>query len=787
MSVIRGLKASAFFCLLLALTACSQLFQDRVDMQTGGSNGTLSSLVISKSVLEKLPAPNQIFVGSAQKDRIEINWSAVSEATSYRVERAVSSEKDANGNWVVPPGEDFEVMEHSKSVYTTYFTDKIIDDSEANPLKQENEAYQYAYFYRVAAENITSSITAEDDSDYIMTDAATLLSPPPSVNASKGESMTQVVVSWERANSSDIKNYEIYRSLNSDGSGSIRVAKVVGNASQWTDTNVTQGVNYYYILYSLSSSGTSVQSSIAYGYALQDGAPSRVTNVRVTSGRGNTKNVITIEWNSAANASGYYIYRSSSKDSTLQQLTKVEGSTLTYSDSKSLKPNVYYYYEIQSYKSKDNGDGTASEILGPMSQSGKSAEIVADTSGPAEGYIISPPLEVTISKIQGDTSKNIITFSAALGSETCLSNSGIYSDYNSYTYKVYGSSSQSGPFETAIEMTNLIPADKDGYYQALITAAKYYKMTTINGSVESDKGDVVAPAPYAATNCAASDNAAFGTSTSESEDQGKANMNGVHSVRITWETPLGGADGGYNVYRSTKESSGFKKINESPVTDLYYDDANDSAKPGKLFYYRVLSLNSLGQGANYSNTDIGYGALTTYQYVRQYIKTTLNSQSKLTLMHKSGNTAKLGTESATGDFGGTLSYDAHISGISGRVIMLYTNYADYLLDGVTGSSTIAEKDAARALYEKYGIGIEGGYYFYLNGNTNTSAGMDTNGSMDGTVTVQGMYPGKVRYDKIKISGGAAGGGTYGVWRKGIDPGDDGSPTYVEADWLYGEK
>ncbi len=128
-------------------------------------------------------------------------------------------------------------------------------------------------------------------------------------------------------------------------------------------------------------------------------------------------------------------------------------------------------------------------------------------------------------------------------------------------------------------------------------------------------------------------------------------------------------------------------------------------------------------------------------------------------MHKSGNTDKLGSESAKGAISGTLSYEASIAGLGGRVIMHYTNYADFY---IMNDSSLGE-------------------YFLLDGNTNTSASMDTNGTMDGTVTVRGMYPGSVVYDAIKIKGGAAGGGTYGVTRTGIDS------SAVQADWTWGEK
>ena len=59
--------------------------------------------------------------------------------------------------------------------------------------------------------------------------------------------------------------------------------------------------------------------------------------------------------------------------------------------------------------------------------------------------------------------------------------------------------------------------------------------------------------------------------------------------------------------------------------------------------------------------------------------------------------------------------------------------------------------------------------------------MSANGNMDGTVTCNGMYPGSVIYNNVQIKGGAAGGGTYGVIRNGIDS------SAVQVDWKAGDK
>lgn len=763
------------------LCACSEMFESRVDMQLGTSNGSLATLLSANKDIDKLDSPGKIYVTNGQySDKIVINWDKVPNATSYRLERAVSSTKDENGNWVLPEDSDFDFLEHSKYIYTTSYTDTIIDDSASNPLEYSNEAYESVYFYRVSAENIVRGYESSDPCP--ITDAGTkdkpnpdydaakvkaamgaLLTPPSNVKADCGESTSEINVYWTKA-PGDIASYEIYRSASSDGSGATRIGKVTGNETKFK-SNVAaeqQGLNYYFSVYSVAKNGQkSAASPIAMGYALQAGAPSRVKNVIVTSGRGNTKDKISISWGKSTGESEVYynVFRSSSADSTLKQLSLGDGyKDLEWEDGDSLKPNVFYYYQVQSYIKKGG-----EVITGAMSKSDSEAEVTSET-GPAEGFILGPPKTINVLTIPGDTSKNKIVFSAALGSAKCEDNSentkriGDAEGYNTYSYTVSYSKAATGPFTDL--PTPFTEADLEisspGFYSVNVDAYKFYKVKTINGGVFSAESTAIAVSPNAATNFAATKNAAIDGFTN---DDTKANPNGVHAISLSWTAPLGGADGGYNVYRSTKPDSGFRKVNEAAITETSYTFVDTSAKAGTYYYYRVLALNSLGQGANYSNVDHGYGALTIKQYLREYIKTTLNSQSKLKLMHKPDATAKLGSESCNGDISGTLSYDAKMQGLGGRVIMQYTNYADYY---IMNDSSL-------------------GVYFLLNGNTNTTANISSNGNMDGTVTVTGMYPGSVVYDRIEIKGGAAGGGTYGVTRTGIDS------SAVQGDWTWGEK
>jgi len=225
----------------------------------------------------------------------------------------------------------------------------------------------------------------------------------------------------------------------------------------------------------------------------------------------------------------------------------------------------------------------------------------------------------------------------------------------------------------------------------------------------------------------------------------------VYPVRLRWQKPATAEEfTGYHVYRSARANSGFERITSAPVEKesggfFTFIDQNLAAVAGKPFYYRVQSLNARGGTSLYSETVMGWGALTHERYFREYDKTVLSSQQKLTLMHKLGGMSKLGKEEKQGSISGSVLYNAQAVDFKGRVIIQYDRYADFYIDNNSAQ----------------------GPYFVLTGNMNTSASMSRVGTMDGTVQISGMYPGRVYYDNIQIKGGVAGGGTYGVEPEGF--------------------
>ena len=77
-------------------------------------------------------------------------------------------------------------------------------------------------------------------------------------------------------------------------------------------------------------------------------AASKLAATELTYLQGGTAQA-SLRWKKVTNATGYYIYRSTSKDSGYKKVATVTGKT-SYTDKKSLKNGGYYYYKIVAYR-----------------------------------------------------------------------------------------------------------------------------------------------------------------------------------------------------------------------------------------------------------------------------------------------------------------------------------------------------------------------------------------------------------------------------------------------------
>lgn len=734
--------------LVLLLTSCADWMQGKIPMDSDKMHGSLDEMLIPKEEITELSAPGQLFVTQGTyPGTILISWKSVPGATSYRVERAVIKP----GDEAEPDESDYDVRNAAVYGATTY-RDIILSNPTAS-----NEEYSYRYAYRVMAENISEGMESPF-TEYTDSCVGWLMPAPQQVEAWKGKSESEIRITWKDVPKAE--SYVIYRGESEKGLGMELLGSVYGNTAYFSDmvSSSEQGKEFYYKMYAKIGAQLSAASSLAMGYSLKAGAPTPPEHVEVDKGIGTDVKSITVKWDKCSPASEgtitYSLYRTSSVDSVYTLVkSNIPPDTTEHTDNPG-KTNVYYYYYIQVVEIATNKlTGEPDTLKSAFSESG------ADSKEPAIGCLLSPPaaVEVDDSPAEG---KSKLRWTAAIGSERG----------GDFQYIISYKETQSGaslPLPGGDKITGT--DEGNGWLSAEVDTKPFYSVATYNQNVGKRSADSAsaAPVPDAPQNVTASK-----TMPPASFTDKPANSNGVYPVLIAWAAPASGtAPAGYDIYRSTKPDSSFRKLTATPVsaTELSYIDVNDTAKAGVYYYYKVIALNSLNQGkkgndpANDPDHHArGYGALTADQWFREYNKTAVKSQTKLTLMHKPNNLDKVGSETINGDISGTLGYSAKVEGLGARIIMPYTNYADFYVAGTNDE-----------------------VYFRLNGNTNTTSNMSANGNMDGTVTCTGMYPGSAGYDAIEIKGGGAGGGYYAVTT--TDLGGNIIFNAAHVDWLVGEE
>lgn len=809
----------------LALASCSSFFESDVSMNSNSNNSSIYDLLTPPEKIERLSAPTEIFISQGlYSGVIEVSWSAVPNATSYKIERAVVKEKNADGTWEMPKESDFELLT-SSNIYNTKYTDTIIQEAKYTSLE-----LNYVYYYRVFAQNPSKGYTESeyfpDYSEHKILDAegnetgkevyadptkyGTLLKPVTEIEASKGTSSDSITIKWNAV--PDVWKYRIERCEREQGNY-YKIAEVYSNETEYIDEmdEADQGTEFYYKVYVINSNNkVSCSSAAAMGYSLQPGAPTVPENIHVENGLGTSKESLTVSWTSLSNPSDgtltYNLYRTSSNDSVYKLIKSgLESTASSYTDS-SVKPGIYYYYFIQT--TKTNGE---EKLKSSFSETGK------DSANPAYGFLLSAPTYIEVDDGSDTEHKKIIWTPAinSLNSENAVD----------FKYNIYADSERTGIFDKMIAGSITRTSENGNLYaEVSLTDGKFFVITTVNEDgvdKESAKSEIVAPVPEAPRDVYATKTAGLKTIQNKvaaaggtfDESLWTVNKNEVYPVLITWDAPKDGADGGYDIYRSTKADSGFKKVDSVSKDKKYYIDSYATAKSGIMYFYKVVSLNSLGQGrkSNTPENDIehnarGYGAITREQWFREYNKNIASSQKKLTLMHNPSDLDKVGSESVKGNISGTLGYNAKVAGLGAEITMPYTNYADHF---ISDDSTLGIK-------------------FILDGNTDTTSNMSANGHMHETVhcfsrtidvtdaaqiekafenlsepaknTIKntgdknylcGMYPGYAIYNNLEIKGGAAGGGYYLVQTFELDRKDKNSGTVVLAEdkvnWLVGEE
>ncbi len=491
-------------------------------------------------------------------------------------------------------------------------------------------------------------VTAVDDganeSEYSSEDNATPTDAAPSaptgLAATPGDK--QVSLDWNDNGESDLDGYNVYRSLTS-GSGYSKVNTSLVASSNYTDTGLTGGTTYYYVVRAVDQGSNESTDSNEDSATPTDAAPSSPTGLTATPG----DRQVSLDWNdnSEEDLDGYNVYRSLTSGSGYSKVNTSVVETSDYIDT-GLTGNVTYYYVVRavdqgSNESTDSNEDSATPTdpapSAPTGLAGTPGDALAsldwndNTEDDLDGYNVYRSLTSGsgYSKINTslvETSNYLdtgltgnVTYYYVVTAVDLASHESSYSTEESVTPTDPPPSAPAGlfavPHDAQVELnwTDNSETDLDGYnvYRSTTSGSGYGKLNgalveTSNYTDNSVTNDVTYYYIVTAvdTMSGESDNSTEVNATpnaTPSPPSGLTATSGDKQISLDWNDNGEGDIAGYNVYRSIISGSGYSKINTGLVGTSDYTDTN--LPGGVTYYYVVTAVDTIANESGYSGED----------------------------------------------------------------------------------------------------------------------------------------------------------------------------------------
>lgn len=279
-------------------------------------------------------------------------------------------------------------------------------------------------------------------------------------------------------------NYEVYRSLNKNLN---YVSIGTTNTSEFIDDKVNVGYTYYYRIQAISGIDYINSAPVAKKVSLA------TPKAKVVS---NNKTTLTVSWDAVEGASGYQVYRATSKNG---KYTKVATTTNTSFVNTKLTVGKGYYYRVRAYKKYSKvGYSAFSSVVGAVPKVGTTTitgasydhdkvKLTWNKVSGANGYTIYKLVGKKYKAIKNTTSLSFIDSKLTTGAKYTYV---VRAYATSKNKKYYGNSSKAIQVVPTLRKPNVVVDNKLSRYSLKISTAKvpgatgyyYYKLN--NGNYE---------------------------------------------------------------------------------------------------------------------------------------------------------------------------------------------------------------------------------------------------------------------------------------------------------------
>lgn len=458
----------------------------------GGYGNAVSGVSMKKPTIN--------YVKSVKKGQIKIAWKSVAGAGYYQVYRSTSK----NGT--------YKKIKETKSLS---YTDK-------------NRTEGKAYYYKIRAVKKVAD-KAYSYSNYSSKKSTRNLKTP-AISSMTSYTSNKLKIKWNKVKGADY--YQLYRSTSKSGTYKY-VATVKGR--EYIDSSLKAGKKYYYKVRAVNKTGSvkgySSYSKVVSGSTLQVASINKAYSY--------TSSQIKLQIKTIKGASGYQIYRSTSKNGSYKKVA--ETSSATYLDKK-LSGRKTYYYKVRAVKKQKSGTGYGSFSGIKSCRALKKSGIISIRS------TSSTKLEIRWNPVNGAN-----------------------------RYELYRSTSKNGTYKKIKTTT------ATSYIDTNRTEGKtyYYKVRAYNLS-----------------GTAGGKNSMSGIQTGKTLKKVQGAMAVVEGDKalVRWCGVSGAAK--YQIKRSTARNSGYQVV--ATVSGTEYRDKKVSSV-GKTYYYQIRAIKTSENGKNYGS------------------------------------------------------------------------------------------------------------------------------------------------------------------------------------------